>query len=124
MPEKDRKDANVKKMADLLRSGATMLAETCPDDKVPIFKLTTGEMICPVCNRRVILVKSSEAKAEAERTEAESAVSSELENVLMTKITDFKERMAKSEDPEEIEMLSKTLSSLYETVDKVRRSKD
>lgn len=123
MPEKSKRDADVKRMADLLRAGATMLSEICPDDKVPIFKLTTGELICPVCNRKVILVKSAEAEAEAERSTAESAVSSELEDVLMTKITDLKEKMARSEDPAEIEKFSRALVSLYEAVSKVRRSK-
>ena len=117
------RDANIKKMANLLREGATMLPETCPDDKVPIFRLKTGEMICPVCNRRVIIVKSTEEEKKAERDQAKSATASDLENTIMVKIADLKEKMEKSEDPDEIEKLSKTLSSLYETLEKVRSSK-
>lgn len=124
MPEKNKREADIKRMADLLRAGATMLSEICPDDKVPIFRLSSGEMICPVCNRKVILVKSTEAGKAAEKAEAESAAASEMEDVLMVKINDLKQKMAKSEDPEEIEQLSKTLSSLYETLGKVHRSKD
>jgi UPF0148 protein len=117
------KDANIKKMANLLREGATMLSEICPDDKVPIFKLKTGEMICPVCNRKVILVKSSEEERKVERDQAKSATATELESTIMVKITDLNAKMVKSEDAEEIEKLSKTLASLYEALNKIRSSK-
>ena len=120
---KSKRDADIKKMAGLLRAGAAMLSEICPDDKVPLFKLPSGEIICPSCNRKVILVKTDAAEKAAEKSEAQSAAASDMENVLMVKIADLKEKMVKSEDPGEIEMLSKTLSSLYETLDKVHRSK-
>jgi len=51
----------VKKMAELLKLGATMLAETCPIKgcNLPLFKLRSGEIICPV-HGRVYLVKTDE----------------------------------------------------------------
>ena len=115
----EKRDADIKKMADLLRAGAIMLSETCPDCKVPIFKLTTGETLCPVCGRKVIFVKSSEA----EKIISDNAAATAIENVMQKKIAGIKEKMEKTEDPREIERLSKTLASLFETLEKGRRTK-
>jgi len=51
----------VKKMAELLKSGAVMLSETCPVKgcNLPLFKLKTGEIVCPV-HGKVYVVKTEE----------------------------------------------------------------
>lgn len=120
MAEKiSKKDANVKKMADLLRGGATMMAETCPDCNVPIFKLKSGEMVCPGCDRRVVFAKSTEAEALA----AQSSSTSELERVMSGKVDMIRAKMEKTDDPKELEDLSKSLSSLLDALEKVRQRK-
>jgi UPF0148 protein len=119
MPKMSKRDAQIKKMAGLLRAGATMMAETCPDCKVPIFKLTNGEIICPSCERRVVFAKSTEAAKLA----AQSSASSELEDMMQRKILLIKEKMEKTNDPKELEDLSKSLSSLLDTLEKVRQRK-
>jgi UPF0148 protein len=57
---KNEKDPT-KIMAELLKSGATMLAEICPVEgcNLPLFKLKSGEVICPV-HGRVHIVKTDE----------------------------------------------------------------
>jgi len=120
MAEKCKKrDADIKKMAELLRSGATMLSDTCPDCKTPIFRLASGEAICPSCNRRVIFTKSTDTNKVA----AESKNASEIEMIIDEKISQIKRRLAETDDLDEIEKLSRTLSTLYETQEKVRKAK-
>ena len=114
-----KRDADAKKGADLLRSGATMLSQACPDCKVPLFKLSDGEIICPSCNRRVIFVKSTEV----ERVAVESAATSQFEEDLLKKIAQIKEKMTSTDNPEDIEKMAKTLSSLFDLLEKVRRTK-
>ena len=46
---------DTKKMADLLRSGNTMLNMACPVCNNPIFRNKSGEMFCPICNRKVLM---------------------------------------------------------------------
>lgn len=48
-------------MAELLKSGAVMLAETCPVEGcvLPLFRLRSGEVVCPV-HGRVYIVKTDE----------------------------------------------------------------
>ncbi|MEM2024810.1 MAG: Sjogren's syndrome/scleroderma autoantigen 1 family protein [Desulfurococcaceae archaeon] len=57
----DVKADPVKIMAELLKSGATMLAETCPVERcnLPLFKLKSGEVVCPV-HGKVHVVKTEE----------------------------------------------------------------
>ncbi len=59
----------VKKMAELIKSGAVMLSETCPMPgcNLPLFKTKTGEVVCPV-HGRVYVVKSDEEAREVKTT--------------------------------------------------------
>jgi len=52
----------VRRMTRLVAEGATMLADTCPIDGLPLFKLKSGDIICPVHGR--VWIVSSEAEAE------------------------------------------------------------
>ena len=51
----------VKKMAELLKLGAVMLPQKCPvkNCNLPLFKLRSGEIVCPA-HGRVYLVRSDE----------------------------------------------------------------
>ncbi|MFX1399021.1 MAG: Sjogren's syndrome/scleroderma autoantigen 1 family protein [Promethearchaeota archaeon] len=55
-------DENTKKMAGLLRSGYTMLNKSCPICNNPIFRDKRGEILCPICNRKVIMVDGNNNK--------------------------------------------------------------
>ncbi len=46
-------------MSELLRAGAVMLSESCPICSLPLFKLRSGEVICPT-HGRVQIVKSDD----------------------------------------------------------------
>jgi uncharacterized Zn finger protein (UPF0148 family) len=50
---------NIKKMADLLRSGNTMLNMACPVCNQPIFRNKDGHIFCPTCNRQVLIVNGN-----------------------------------------------------------------
>jgi len=55
---------DVKKMAEALRAGATMLAEPCPNCSSPLFRLRSGEVRCVSCDA-VISPVVEEEKPEA-----------------------------------------------------------
>ena len=55
-----RDPAVIRKMADLLRSGAAMLAERCPVCGLPLFRLKSGEVVCPIHGRVYIVRDESE----------------------------------------------------------------
>ena len=53
---------NIKKMADHLRSGSTMLNLACPVCNNPIFRNKDGNIYCPTCNRKVLIVNDQNHK--------------------------------------------------------------
>ena len=51
-----------KKMAQLLRSGNTMLNQACPVCNNPIFRNKDGKVFCPICNRELMFVNADNEK--------------------------------------------------------------
>lgn len=74
----------IKIMAELLKSGAVMLAETCPVEgcNLPLFKLKSGEVVCPL-HGRIHVVKTDE---EVKEVYSRAALSMLLEKVETTAI--------------------------------------
>ncbi|RLI34778.1 hypothetical protein DRO53_02830 [Candidatus Bathyarchaeota archaeon] len=107
----------MRRMADLLRSGATMLEEACPQCNSPLFKLTTGEIYCAKCGRKVIIVRSDE--------EIPSAVTpvalSTLEETLTVNLQRLEKQIRKTEDAEVLEQLLRLVNAHLEALEKVRR---
>lgn len=86
MPEKSNE--NVRKMAELLRSGNTMLNRSCPVCNTPIFRNQEGDLFCPSCNREVKIVddkskmenhKSPKSKSSESPKEVETLDEIEME---------------------------------------------
>ena len=48
---------NAKIMAELLRSGHTMLNLACPECNNPLFRNLNKEIFCPICNKKVLVKK-------------------------------------------------------------------
>jgi UPF0148 protein len=81
---RDRDDtAKMKRMVDLLRSGATMLADICPICSSPLFKLKSGDVYCPGCEKRVVFVKEGEDVAKATQIQVISELTSTASQKLM-----------------------------------------
>lgn len=57
-------------MAELLKAGAVMLAETCPVEGcyLPLFRLRSGEVVCPIHGRVHIVKTDEEVKEVFSRT--------------------------------------------------------
>ena len=53
----DKNDASIKKMAELLRHGATMLAQACPQCGAPLFKVGS-DIYCVSCDRRIVVART------------------------------------------------------------------
>jgi UPF0148 protein len=66
---RDSEDKNIKKMAQLLREGATMLDLTCPQCNNIIFKLKSGKKFCPSCNKEILFESEFEKVKPQEITE-------------------------------------------------------
>ena len=107
-------EGSVKKMGELLRQGARMLSDTCPECGTPLFQLRNGDTICPMCNRPVKYVKGDaapEAEAHKER----------LEESLRKKIDEVQARLEEADDPALMVELTDTLMKLMEALDKAKK---
>jgi UPF0148 protein len=101
--------------AELLRSGATMLAQACPACATPLFKL--GEQVfCAKCNKPVIVVKAAEDEAKVLREQTLA----NTEQILLDKIRDMQSAIEKEEDPARLAQLTESLSNLLTALEKLR----
>lgn len=60
--EGGRRDDLVRKMAEMMMKGATMLEQTCPLDGLPLFRLRSGDIVCPVHGKVLIVSDEQEAR--------------------------------------------------------------
>jgi UPF0148 protein len=106
----------VKKMAELLKSGAAMLPETCPECGTPLFR-KGDETFCPKCNKPVVIIRS----AEQETRLMADRVLEDLEQTLLAKIREVSMAMRIEKDPEKLLAYGNALASWLGSIEKVRR---
>jgi len=113
------KQKALRRMAELLRAGAIMLKETCPICGLPLFKLKSGEVVCPI--HGPVRVVSSEAEAISAVTDS---VLSALEKVISQKISQFLGEIARG-DRDVLDDITelRELIDLLERVERVRSLK-
>jgi len=107
----------LEKAAELLRSGATMLAQACPACGTPIFKV--GEQfICAKCNRPVIILKATEDESKIFRERTLAAT----EQTLLMKVKETQSAIEKEQDPEKIAQLTQNLSNLLGALERLKKA--
>jgi UPF0148 protein len=115
-------DEHIKRMADLLRQGATLTDLACPQCSSPLFRLKDGTLWCGKDERKVILVKEGEEKVEEAKATSNAAMD-KLEATLMTKVQDLQAKIEKTDDVEEIGKLTTAISELLNSLEKIKRMK-
>jgi len=103
----EREKHVIRQMADLLRAGATMLAERCPLCGLPLFRLRSGEIVCPQ-HGRVFVVKS---ESEYRKVSAQGVLE-ELEELATKKISELISKLEKGYDRDAIDELREWLNIL------------
>jgi len=108
----------LRRMADMLRSGATMLAEQCPECYSPLFKV--GEEIwCPRCNRRVIKVKAGREETQISTLDTLES----LENTVIAKLGELEEQIRAETGLPRLRELGALVSQWIDLLDKIKRLK-
>ncbi len=108
----------VKKMAELLKSGATMLSETCPECGTPLFR-RGKETFCPKCNKSVVIVQT----AEDESRLLTDRILETSEQTLFDKIQEVNLAMKSETDPEKLITYGNALATWLDAIEKIRRLK-
>ncbi|RLE43353.1 hypothetical protein DRJ16_03880 [Candidatus Woesearchaeota archaeon] len=95
-------------MARLLKEGAIMLQNTCPSCNTPLFKLRSGEVICPSCGQRYIIVSSDEEELAARI----NVTISSLERSIVKKLNELIILLSKTKDLDDLNNVSRSISGL------------
>ena len=111
-------DTSVKKMADLLRRGATMLADACPQCGSPLFKV--GEDIyCAKCDRRIVYADPDEE----EESQAVMTLIPELRETLIGKLKSLNELVDSETDIESLTKLANLMVLLLQSLHRLENMK-
>ena len=108
----------VKRMAELLKSGASMLQETCPQCGTPLFRRGT-ETFCAKCNRPVVIIRN----AEDETRLMTNQILDSTEQTLLTKIQQVNVALKTETDPSRLLTYGSALKTWLEAIDNLRRLK-
>jgi UPF0148 protein len=120
--QQKKDDTPIKRMADLLRQGATLTDLSCPVCASPLFRLKDGTLWCEQDQKKVIIVKEGQ-QPPAQASPQANAAYDKLEATLLNKIQGIQDKIEKTDDVEEIQKLSNALSELLSSLEKVRHMK-
>jgi UPF0148 protein len=116
--QEKNEDKSIKRMADLLRQGATLTDLSCPVCASPLFRLKDGTLWCAKDEKKVIVVKEGE-----EPEKAGSVAYNKLEATLLAKVEDIQNKIQNTENVEELQKLSTALSELLSNLEKIQKMK-
>lgn len=116
--QEDSDNKPIKRMADLLRQGATLTELSCPACASPLFRLKNGTLWCAKDEKKVIVVKEGE-----EAAETRSSAYHKLEATLLSKIEDIQNKIQETDDIDELQKLSVALSELLGNLEKIKKMK-
>jgi UPF0148 protein len=111
-------DKPIKRMADLLRQGATLTDLSCPVCASPLFRLKDGTLWCAKDEKKVIVVKEGE---EPEKTA--TTAYDKLEATLMAKVEGIQNKIQQTDNVDELQKLSAALSELLSNLEKIQTMK-
>ena len=114
----DKDDPSVKRMADLLRQGATMLADACPQCGSPLFKVK-DDIYCVKCDRRIVYTESDE---EVE-VQAVKILIPELRETLINKLKALNEVVDSETDTEALTKLANLMVLLLQSLHRLENMK-
>jgi UPF0148 protein len=112
----------IKRMAELMRQGATLTDLSCPACASPLLRLQDGTLWCGKDQKKVIVVKEGEEPPK-QQTLQNNGVYDKLEATLMKKIVEIQDKIEKTEDIDELQKLTVALSELLNSVDKIKKMK-
>ena len=105
---------DVKRMADLLKSGATMLSDVCPECGSPLFRVK-GDIFCAKCNKPVVYA----AAAGTVTTVPSGMLLNDVEQTIIGKITETNALLKLEKDPERLSAYSNLVFGWLSMLEKI-----
>lgn len=115
---------SIKRMAELLRQGATLTDLSCPNCFSPLFRLQDGMLWCAKDEKKVVVVKEGEQPPQPVQSPPKvNTAYDKLEAILIAKIEDIQNKIEKTQDIDQLQKLTVTLSELLTSVEKIKKMK-
>lgn len=123
---------DAKKMANLLKSGYTMLNLACPVCNNPVFRNKNGDTFCPICNRNVLLINhelsDDEDKnhipiiqnKESNREVNNITIYQDLKRVAIMKVKNFTNLLENEKDIDIVDKITRSLIQLITLINQIR----
>jgi UPF0148 protein len=112
-------DTHIKRMAELLRQGATLTDLSCPVCASPLFRFKDGTLWCGKDEKKVILVKEGEELPQV----ASNGAMEMLEATLLAKVQDLQGKIQRTENVTELHKFTTALSEMLDSLEKIKRMK-
>jgi len=110
--------SEVKHMAELLKSGARMLSDACPQCSSPLFQIK-DEIFCAKCNKPVIKLKPTEEESKL----VGARVLEMVEQTILMKIQETDALIKVEKERDELFDLGNLLSNWLTALEKIRKLK-
>jgi len=107
------KDEGIKRAAELLKQGATMLDMSCPIDGMPLFRLRSGEIVCPIHGKVYVIENESQMRQIQTQSTLERA-----EEVVVKSISVMTDKL--KEDPSDSDAAVQ-LIRLLDVLERIRK---
>lgn len=116
-------DTSIKRMAELLRRGATLTDLSCPACSSPLFRLQEGTLWCVKDEKKVIVIKEGEEPPIPTVEPLANKGYEKLETTLRAKVQDIQGKIEKTQDIDELQKLTLALSELLNSLEKIKKIK-
>ena len=95
-----------------------MLADSCPDCKVPLFKKNENTF-CPKCGRKAVFVTSDEEAKQIEHVHSFSETREMIQDILTGKLNFIAQKLAGCEEFEEMKNILQIMDLLLDLTIKI-----
>lgn len=106
-----------KRMAELMRAGASMTALSCPQCHMPLLKLRTEEIYCVKCDKRVVIVRNDREESLVLR----NLLLDNLDITICKRIENLQKRIQYENDDGKLYDYAKELLLWLEALEKLRK---
>ncbi len=111
-------NSDVKYMAELLKSGAKMLSESCPQCSSPLFRVK-DEIFCAKCKKSVVKSKPTDE----ENKLVYSSVLEGVEQTILKKIQEIESLIKLEKEFDKLKILENMLSNWLDALEKINKIK-
>ena len=113
-------DQLIKKMAKLLREGATMLDKSCPRCGTLIYRLPNKKMMCPSCNSEIVIQNETKLqKTQPSHASSRAQYFSPLLSTLQMKLEFLNQKLQNETDINQIEKIITILEKVLHIYEKI-----